>query len=186
MRRLLGYDGDTRVPCALETRAFRQPASPDSRREQRGALRVRLRQLERGGGGGGGGGGRSATSAETQAETQRLLRFPVNAPSSAGREGGHVPLWLGRPAALAYGSCGASETGPPWTLGGVWGGDERETLVAPPTPAESDFPQIVQALPLVLSFYLLWPWRHTRGRSSRCSCRGHSGHSPEVRRLASC
>lgn len=122
----------------------------------------------------------------TPAETQRILRIPVNAPSSAHREGVHVRLQLGRAAALAYGVCGASQTGPLWTFGGDWEGDAQEIWVAPPTPAGSGFPGMCPGSsprPLPSSWilpYLLQLWRRTRGRSSRCSSRGHSGHSPGV------
>lgn len=132
----------------------------------------------------------TAIPAETRAETLQILRIPVNAPSSAHREGIHVSLQLGRPAALAYGGCGASQTGPLWTFGGDWEGDAQEIWVAPPTPAGSGFPEMCpgsspRPLPSSPSRrrilpYLLRLWRRTRGRSVRCSRRDHSGHSPGV------
>lgn len=154
----------------------RQPQSQGATRSVAGATatgRKRRRQ-------------QTATPAETRAETQRILRIPVNAPSSAHREGVHVPLQLGRPAALAYGGCGASQTGPLWTFGEDWEGDAQEIWVAPPTPAGSGFPEMCPGsspCPLPSSWilpYLLRLWRRTRGRSGRCSSRGPSGHSPGV------
>ena len=103
--------------------------------------RLRLRRLERGGGSGSPG-----TPAETRVETQRLPRLPVNALRSACRAAATSRcVSAGQPAAgrPAWSTgAGCLQTGPLRTLGGDWGGDAQETRVAPPAPAESEFPEM--------------------------------------------